>query len=189
MRSIPWQRAQCKPAEWLISSGTLLTALLPRTNFKELFLRHSRCQQCALIDLTVTTVATGTLRTNSSSIVVSSWQPVVFLWDEGLAGYKSGYSPSRATMTLFFQGDCWWAPEMTSGSPAFPLIVDRTPLQTSPFCRGANKNGSPQLRERKAAMNGEATPEEASNGLSPSQYSLLDLSKGNTPEKSPLILF
>lgn len=84
----------------MISPGTL-SHPFPRTNFKERFLCHPDCQECALIDLGVTTVATDTLSTDSSSIEVSSQQPVLFLWDECLAGCKNGCSSSGAMVSLF----------------------------------------------------------------------------------------
>lgn len=130
----------------MISPGTL-SHFFPRTNFKERFLCHPDCQECALIDLGVTTVATDTLSTDNAFIEVSSQQPVLFLWDECLAGCKNGCSSSGAMVSLFSKeifSEHW---------KSLPAIEDKAFYRHLPhFDRDANKNGNLNLKDRNPGM-------------------------------------
>lgn len=88
----------------LINLWNTNSHLFPGTNFKELFLCQSHCQKCALIDPSITTKAAAAISPNPPtprpSIVASSEQPVLFLWDGGLAGYKDGFLTVKSDSDL-----------------------------------------------------------------------------------------
>lgn len=101
---------------------------LPGTNLKELLLCPPRCRECAPIDLSVTTIATGTLSTNSSSLSN----------ERGRSGMKIWQDPERQLAVK--TNSCLALPKISlrsngsnTRSPEFLLTGDETLLQTSVF--------------------------------------------------------
>ena len=133
---------------------------LPGTNLRELLLCPPHCQECAPIDLSVTTIATGTLSTNSS--FHRGFLPATSMVDLGgrSGRIQNGGSPSRATAVLLFQRDLWRAWEVTSGARCFFSLWTRLSYRHLHSDKGANQKGD--LAERNA---GTAEPAQKSEAM------------------------